>query len=459
MPVYRKPGRGPETWRVILGSRTTRQEWIVHGSKKEAETFEARKKLERATAGEGPRQTRAAYDFATFCVERYWPHAKKHLRASTLSVRKYQLDTLARFFGKHRLTAITTDAIERYKEWRADTYEDEHGKPIVASTVNTELTKLQAVLTYAHHLGIPCARPKVIPLPQIGKRRVRVWTEEQVTALLVAAERLAPQLLPILVCMANTGCRPGEAIAARRSWVDVSRRQLRIEPSEVWQPKDNEPREILISDTLWPFIARGESEFLFTNTDGEPWRTFPDATFNMVRNAAGHADTCGRWVRPPMGPKRGGKHDAAILDFVAAHPGASASDIAAAIDAHVDAVKSALRRFRKRGQVDASGTTRDTVRAVQPAAPGVTPGECTCGATGLRGGPYTLRHTFASTFLQRSPDMPALARIMGHDHTRVTEMYFHMLPDHLEATRNVVNFAPRIGPARVDAAKRWGVGG
>lgn len=456
MPVYRKAGRGPEAWRVVLGSRATRQEWVVHGSKKDAETFEAQKRLERAAGGQGSRQTRAAYDFSTFCAERYWPHAKKHLRGSTLDVRKYQLDTLARFFGRHKLTAITTEAVEGYKEWRVDSYEEARGKPIKPSTVNTELTKLQAVLTYARHLHIPAAEPKIIPLPEVGTRRVRVWTETQVGELFVAAERLAPHLLPILVCMANTGCRPGEAIAALRSWADIPRRMLRIEPNEFWQPKDNEPREIPISDALLPFVARGESERLFPNTDGGPWQTFPDATFNMVRDAAGHADGCGRWIRPTPGPRRGGKHDAAILEHVARRPGDSAADIAAALDAPVNGVKSALRRLRERGELGTEGGTRGTVREVKAPAQGGTPGECTCGAPGLKGGPYTLRHTFASNFLQRQPDMFLLAKLMGHDHTRVTEMYSHLLPDHLAAARNVVNFAPTVGPARLEASRRWG---
>ncbi|AKU97966.1 hypothetical protein AKJ09_04630 [Labilithrix luteola] len=48
--------------------------------------------------------------------------------------------------------------------------------------------------------------------------------------------------------------------------------------------------------------------------------------------------------------------------------------------------------------------------------------------------------TFASKFLERMPDLFALARITGHSHTRVTELYSHLLPDHLAATRNVVTY-------------------
>jgi integrase len=57
------------------------------------------------------------------------------------------------------------------------------------------------------------------------------------------------------------------------------------------------------------------------------------------------------------------------------------------------------------------------------------------------GGPHKARHTFASHFLQRKPDIFLLGRVLGHSHTRVTELYSHLLPEHLAEARNVVMFA------------------
>ncbi len=73
----------------------------------------------------------------------------------------------------------------------------------------------------------------------------------------------------------------------------------------------------------------------------------------------------------------------------------------------------------------------------------------------LRGGAHTLRHTFASHFLRGMPDMYLLAQILGHSHERVTELYAHLLPDHLERARNVVNMTPGVGPAALEANDRW----
>lgn len=61
---------------------------------------------------------------------------------------------------------------------------------------------------------------------------------------------------------------------------------------------------------------------------------------------------------------------------------------------------------------------------------------------GLVGGPHTTRHTFASHFLQAVPDLQLLAQVLGHSHTRVTELYTHLLPGHLDRARNAVDLRP-----------------
>jgi integrase len=65
----------------------------------------------------------------------------------------------------------------------------------------------------------------------------------------------------------------------------------------------------------------------------------------------------------------------------------------------------------------------------------------------LNGSPHWLRHSYASLFLANCPDMPLLADILGHSSSRVTEIYRHMLPDHLAKGRNAVNVG--AGPAAV----------
>jgi site-specific recombinase XerD len=59
----------------------------------------------------------------------------------------------------------------------------------------------------------------------------------------------------------------------------------------------------------------------------------------------------------------------------------------------------------------------------------------------IKGGPHRARHTFASHFLTAKPDLFLLGKLLGHSHTRVTELYSHLIPEHLAEARNVVSFA------------------
>lgn len=75
-------------------------------------------------------------------------------------------------------------------------------------------------------------------------------------------------------------------------------------------------------------------------------------------------------------------------------------------------------------------------------------------AAGLTGGPHTARHTYASHFLQSVPDLFELSAMLGHSHTRTTELYAHLLPGHHEKARNAVN----LGGSRDERSSRLGAG-
>jgi site-specific recombinase XerD len=63
-------------------------------------------------------------------------------------------------------------------------------------------------------------------------------------------------------------------------------------------------------------------------------------------------------------------------------------------------------------------------------------------AAGISGGVHTLRHCFASNFLATTPDLYLLSQVLGHSHERITAIYAHLLPSHLEKSRNAVNIRP-----------------
>ena len=57
----------------------------------------------------------------------------------------------------------------------------------------------------------------------------------------------------------------------------------------------------------------------------------------------------------------------------------------------------------------------------------------------IGGSPHVCRHTYASHFLASTPDLYLLAQVLGHSHSRVTELYAHLLPEHLARARDAVN--------------------
>lgn len=346
MPVYKHPKR-PGVWRIVVSTHGKRRESTYRGTKAEAEAEEARLRLRE----ERPTDLRRAPSLRDFCAAIYSPHAKLHLRKSTWeTVRIYQISNLCALLGDLRLNDITAPEVERYKQTRGTITLDKRKTKVGASTINNELRVLGTILRFAREQGYPCAEPKWKRLPPAAKPRVALWSAAQVTRLYLAAREHAPEVEPLIVFLANTGCRKGEAIACEWDWIDEQRDLICIPSNEVWRPKNGLPREVPLSKTLRALLKaqRGKHE---------------------------------RWV------------------FPTSHAGRYAS-------------------FPK----DLYWRARDEA--------------------GLAGGVHTLRHTYASHFLAKVPDMFLLAKVLGHAHERVTAIYSHLLPGHLDRAREAVDLAP-----------------
>lgn len=347
MPNYK--GRRPGTRRIVIWSKGEPNEWIVEGTKTDGDAFEARKRVELER---GVQDVRVVPTFSAFCEEKYRPHAEAHLKASTWrNVRIYQLATLIEFFGQKKLTDIKLEDVERFKTSRA----------VGPTAVNNELRVFRTVLNYAEALGVPTPKIKWKKLPRRGAGRVRVWTPAELEKLFRAARTEAPTMVPMLVFLANTGCRKGEALAAEWAWMDFGAAMIRIPSNEYWQPKNGLPREIPMSDAVRAILSRprAHDQWVFPNRLGDRYAVFPKGVFGAIRRRAG-----------------------------------------------------------------------------------------------LTGGVHTLRHTFASMFLQQVPDMFLLAKLLGHSHQRVTEIYSHLLPDHLGRARNAVNVLPKTMATAMAAGSR-----
>lgn len=362
--------KGIPGWEVVIRYRKNgkrcRKAFVFRGTKADAKKFEAEKLIELESSAK-PAASQADPRFFDFCVNEYKDHAKLHLKQSTWQRRSSQLSTLVLFFGEHRLSEITPARIDAYKRKR----KTEDSLRLVS--INNELRVLRRVLAFAREqraIDLPHVR---IQMFREGQQRPKVWSQEQVRALFDAARHLAPDILPILVFLANTGCRRGEALALRWDCVDQNQKIVRIWPVqakagdhnvEEWEPKTKRPREVPINDALRPWLdCQQPGQYVFPcPSTGTRYAYWPERKYQRAQQAAG-----------------------------------------------------------------------------------------------LSGGVHTLRHTFASHFLKAQPDLFLLGRILGHSQTRVTELYSHLLPGHLERGRNAVSFTPEVGSAAHAASVRWGI--
>ncbi len=277
MPIYK--GRKPGEYRVVIWAKGKRHDFRLQCSKAEAESFEARKRLELDA---DHLNKRTAPTFSDFCLNQYKPYATTNLKPTTwASSRKYQLSNLIEFFGAMKLTELSTEAKEQYKRERI--------QHVRATTVNNELRLLGTVLRWAAELGYPTAGPKYKKLKPRGRGHVKAWTAAELEAFFEAARIVSPELLRLLVFLANTGCRKGEALAAEWSWIDFDAELIRIPATEYWEPKNGQPREVPLSDACRTVLTgtRKSNRWVFPNRDGERYATFPKDLFWRARDAAG----------------------------------------------------------------------------------------------------------------------------------------------------------------------------
>lgn len=335
MPVYRGRTRG--TWRVIVSSDGQQREQIVHGTWHAAKQHEATMRLKTPSKI----RLRGGLTLDQLIDGPYAAHAETHLGVETWRVRKSQLGSVRAKLGRHRIGELSRADLEAYQAARI--------REVRRSTVNNEVRVLLTALRWARRVGHRAAVPSVPRLRQPAPR-VRAWTAEELQALYEAVQDECPWLLPMIVVLANTGLRQGEARRAEWTWVDWDAQLIRIPVLPDWRPKNGKPRDVPLEPPVRAVLGQPQTGGpLLPRLDGEHYRAWPKQLWQRARDRAG-----------------------------------------------------------------------------------------------LCGGVHQLRHTYASHFLQTTPDLWLLAQVLGHSHTRTTELYAHLLPGHLERARGAVCLAPKL---------------
>lgn len=181
------------------------------------------------------------------------------------------------------------------------------GLPLAPSTVGTVYAKVSAIFAAAvldrAIVSSPCSR--AIKLPRAHGGEITPMEPTEVRAMIDAVE---PRFAALLILMAGTGLRPGEALGVTVDRVEFLRRQVRIDrqlltattvptfgPVKTASSNRTVVAPDLVLDTLAAHIRRfgtGSDGLLFTDANGGPIRR--DYLGSIWRRAAKVAKVAGR---------------------------------------------------------------------------------------------------------------------------------------------------------------------
>jgi integrase len=260
---YRKRADGSRQYTVFFRGRYIG----VEGGEQEAlaKQAELRGKAARGELAMAPTRVTFAE------VAEQWLKSKRHLRPWTRKNYRAGLDlVLIPRFGSMKLPAITPEHIASLI--RDLEREGPSGKPLSSSMIENYLRPLSGTMAFAMRRGLigvnPCSLLTSDDRPRRHERRQdHVWSDEEIDALIKAAERFARQpasrydYTPLIRTALFTGLRLGELLGL--TWADVDlhegvlhvRRQF-TRLGEYASPKTKAAiRRIPLSDDMTKYLA------------------------------------------------------------------------------------------------------------------------------------------------------------------------------------------------------------
>lgn len=198
-------------------------------------------------------------------------------RSSSVAERAIVETHLRPAFGKVRLDAIGPTAVRQLVSGLVGTR--------AAKTVRNVHAVLYNILALAVEEGLletnPCTGTR---LPRNQRRKARAYLTEQQVAQIIAA--VPDRHRPLVVLLATTGLRWGEAVGLKAKHVDLLNRRLRVEETLnetggvlTWGTPKSEASVRTVTlpaaavDVLVPLLAgRGGDDLVFTAQQGGPVR-------------------------------------------------------------------------------------------------------------------------------------------------------------------------------------------
>lgn len=210
----------------------------------------------------------------------------------TYKNRLYTLATLiavemsdGRRLGDYTLDEIGPEQVLEYQDIRS-------ADEIMASTINGEVKVLRAILHFALRKKIKnvqlLTKEDAPDLEEIETEAIP-WTAAEMMKLLEQAWQRSRRLYGVVLLLANTGMRRGEAINLQWESVNLETNTITLRPSKWWKPKDKQPRHIPIGVALAEYLstAKRESPYVIVSRKGEPYAYWPQLQFDEAREKSG----------------------------------------------------------------------------------------------------------------------------------------------------------------------------
>ena len=198
--------------------------------------------------------------------------------ASTANKIVYHLQNLRRFFGQLEVQAIREDELMDYQSHRRT-------QGIAPATINGELGTFRQMMRWAAKNKWIDEVPSTDPLRR-QRRHIDLPTQGEVSRIIGC---LPMQLRPLVLLMAVTGCRSGEAFHLTWDDVDVSNGLIHIRPKDNWRPKTAySERTLYVDQDLMNLIQNlpRQSQWVFPGRDPiKPISNFKKALETAIRKA------------------------------------------------------------------------------------------------------------------------------------------------------------------------------
>lgn len=212
--------------------------------------------------GEGPKIQLSLTEF----IGRFVKYLSEERRILAWKSVRANLTCFQSWAGECALESVTRPVIEKYLMWR--------GQHVTASTVISSHRDLRRLFVYAMTEGYMPANPAIgIRLPRASRTEYRLPTHAELQLFFEELKDRKYWLYQIMLTLVCTGCRLGEALAARWEHVDFTRGTITFERRKVRDvmslPMAHQLKHELL--TLWEASGWPQDGLVFINQHKRPF--------------------------------------------------------------------------------------------------------------------------------------------------------------------------------------------